>query len=116
MSKVLGASLTTEQQLSLWSDMVNGAWMFTPHALTRMEQYDVSRGEVFNAMALGSIVEFHTDAGTRRLLIRYQGKCVVCDLDTRDVITYYFNDMFDHHATLDRSQYQNAVTDKEVGL
>jgi hypothetical protein len=76
------------------------------HTLDRITEKSLQAEDVRTAILEGSLIEYHTDAGTRRVLFRHDaGTCVVLDLDTRKVITAYFNAPSDNHSTLRAGSY-----------
>lgn len=81
------------------------------HALERIQEKRLDVDMVRLAIIEGQLIEYHTDAGTRRILLRHSdGTCVVLDLDVKSIVTAYFNLPDDNHKTLDTSAYLFGAT------
>ena len=104
--KVLASDLTFTQRARLRAELEEGVLTTTNHAIDRAHEAGVWPFELEWALQYGRLIEFHNETGTRRILVRDHGICVVVDLDKRVIITVYRNAEDDHHSTLDRSVYQ----------
>ena len=62
---------------------------------------------VIELLEKGTLIEYHTMKGTRRVLIRNMdtGISVVADLDTKTVVSLWQNTQDDNHKTLKKSLY-----------
>jgi len=112
--KILAEQLTGEQQAYLAGKVAEGIWQPSEHFLASLARRHISMAKVRCAIRFGRLVAFSNDTKTRRVLLKDEetGVCVVLDLDTKEAVTIYANNLGDTHATLDRSQYvQTAVPD-----
>jgi len=99
---------------SLMTEMRKTKFTVTSYFKTRLAERGLSVTDIRGSLTHGKLIEYHTLKGTRRLLVRdATGTCVVLDLDTKNVITTYFNNSGDHHSTLKSNEY---VEDGKVGL
>ena len=111
--KVLRRSLTDSQIARLRAE-VSGAWSATEYSRKRLILWKVSGEELNATCSTGYLIEFHDKAGTRRILLRRRGLCVVLDLDKHLIITAYRNPIDDHHLTLNLTNYDEGPVDDEV--
>jgi len=111
--KVLASVLTEEQRVRLRAEL-KGTLRLTSHAHEQSEHHKVERFELEWTLRNGCLIEFHNEAGTRRILLRSCGVCAVIDLDERVIVTVYRNQEGDHHTTLDYSVYQAGPVADEV--
>ena len=53
------------------------------------------------------LIEFHTNEGSRRVLIRHlaTGLCMTLNLDSHDILTGWQNDLTDNHDNLNTDKY-----------
>jgi len=85
-------------------------WELTRYAERRMLERGINELDTRNAIAHGTIIEYHVVDDAKRWLLRAaDGTCVVVDEVTGDVVTVYYNDPDDNHATLDRRNYMFGV-------
>jgi len=104
--KLHSLSLDPNCVISLMTEMRKIKFTVTSYFKTRLAERGLSVTDITNALTHGKLIEYHTLKGTRRLLIRDStGTCVVLDLDTKNVITTYFNRSDDNHSTLKRNEY-----------
>lgn len=81
-------------------------WELTQYAERRMVERGITEVDARNAIAHGTIIEYHVKGDAKRWLLRAtDGTCVVVDETTGAVVTVYYNDPSDHHATLNRQAY-----------
>lgn len=92
---------------------------FTPTSYTqdRFRQRHITMVQVAAVLSYGQVIEIHDEAGPVRVLMRGKvgGKylCVVVEPETGNLITAYWNNLNDHHTTIDMSQYtEKKVLDK----
>lgn len=109
--KVLGRALTPSQREYL-DQQRKGVWEATFHALARQVECQLSKSQVKRTIESGEVIEFHTDTGPRRMLLRRGECCVVLDLDARLRLTTWR--CRDDHYTLDYRNYQSHISDTEV--
>jgi len=104
--KIHSLSLDHDCVLSLMREMKKIPFTITDYFKTRLAERGLSVKDIKNALTHGSLIEYHTLKGTRRLLVRDdKGTCVVLDLDKKSVITTYFNRSGDNHSTLRKEEY-----------
>lgn len=87
------------------------AWVSQPYYAVRARERNVSRLEVYRAIAFGQAIEAKDD--DRVLMRGSDGVCVVVEIPTRKIVTVWYNSPDDQHWTLDLSQYRwnvNLVT------
>ena len=83
-------------------------WDFTDdHMLLRMEQKGVSKKDAAITLKWGAVIRVQNDG---RILLRLmtgmrKGVCVVAHIPSRTLVTAWFNNPKDQHATLDMSEY-----------
>jgi len=112
--KIHSLSLNDDCSASLMTEMKKTKFTVTPYFKKRLVERGLSTTDIINALTNGKLIEYHTLKGTRRLLVRDDtGTCVVIDLDTKNVITTYFNRFNDNHSTLKSNEY---VGDGKSGL
>ena len=89
-------------------------WDFAPHFIHRSVEREIGYlssvsivNKVTDLLVKGTLIEYHTMKGTRRVLIRNMetGISVVADLDTKTVVSLWQNTQDDNHRTLDKSIY-----------
>ena len=89
-------------------------WGFAPHFIHRSIEREVFLlssialvNRVTELLNQGTLIEYHTMKGTRRVLIRNMetGISVVADLDTKTVVSLWKNTQDDNHKTLKKSLY-----------
>ena len=89
-------------------------WGFAPHFIHRSIEREVFHlssialvNRVTELLNQGTLIEYHTMKGTRRVLIRNMetGISVVADLDTKTVVSLWKNTQDDNHKTLKKSLY-----------
>lgn len=114
--KVLASQLTEAQTKGLRAE-VAGRWSISSHGRLRAEEKGITKEQLTGALQTGSLIEFHNERQTRRILLRAtEGTCIVLDLDTRTLVTAYHNDPRDRHSTLRRNEYYwGQVPDKVLG-
>jgi hypothetical protein len=100
---------------------LNGHLNFSSHALLRMKSKRVSIPQILASLSYGKPIEIHNNVASEiRVLMRGKvaGKyvCSVVSLTTNEVVTVYWNDGLDHHATLDKSAYTWSINVKELSL
>ena len=104
--KIHGLSLDHDCVVSLMTEMRKIEFKVTGYFKIRLAERGLSVTNIKNALTHGKLIEYHTLKGTRRLLVRdATGTCVVLDLDSKNVITTYFNRSDDHHSTLKSDEY-----------
>ena len=104
--KIHSMSLDYDCVVSLMTELRKIEFKGTSYFKVRLAERGLSVTDIRNALTHGKLVEYHTLKGTRRLLIRdATGTCVVLDLDTKNVITTYFNRSNDNHSTLKTEEY-----------
>ena len=107
--KIHGLSLDHDCVVSLMTEMRKTEFKITSYFKIRLAERGLSVTNIKNALTHGKLIEYHTLKGTRRLLVRdATGTCVVLDLDTKNVITTYFNHSNDNHSTLKSEEYVSA--------
>jgi len=89
------------------------------HAIDRMNQKNVLQGQINAMLGYGKVVECHNNIGNEiRVLMRGKvaGKwCnAVISLTTKKIVTTWWNELNDHHKTLDKTQYRWTVDLKTV--
>lgn len=88
-------------------------WDFAAsHALDRMKQKNISKQDLLDTLQFGEVVEVN-DKGRVVLRLRTKlrpdmkrGTCVVVSVRNKVLVTAWFNDERDHHATLDLAEYK----------
>jgi len=89
-------------------------WEFAPHFIHRSVEREIEYlssvslvNRVTDLLHQGTLIEYHTLKGTRRVLIRNMdtGISVVADLDTKTVVSLWQNTQDDNHKTLKKSLY-----------
>jgi len=89
-------------------------WKFAPHFIHRSIEREIENlssvtivNRVTELLEKGTLIEYHTMKGTRRVLIRNMdtGISVVADLDTKTVVSLWQNTQDDNHKTLNKSLY-----------
>jgi len=112
--KIHSLSLDPGCVSSLMTEMRKTKFKVTAYFKTRLAERGLSVTDISKALSNGKLIEYHTLKGTRRLLVRdATGTCVVLDLDTKNVITTYFNRSDDNHSTLRSGEY---VSGGKAGL
>ena len=108
--KVLASSLTKDQVEFLKKGRFATKLSTTAHLADRLREKGISKEDVIEALRVGVLIEFHTEAGTRRTLWRNMktGVCVVLDHDERKVVTAWRNDVRDNHLTIDLGKYMSV--------
>ena len=101
---------TTEVEALRNAVRAHKSYKVKPHAAERMASKNVDAIAIAQAIAFGSVVEAHKNVASQlRVLLRKQlGSrccCVVVSVTTRELVTAYWNDGNDNHATLDASVY-----------
>ena len=89
-------------------------WEFAPHFIHRSIEREIGYlsdvsivNRVTELLHKGTLIEYHTMKGTRRVLIHNMdtGISVVADLDTKTVVSLWQNTQDDNHKTLKKSLY-----------
>ena len=112
--KIHGLSLDYDCSVALMTEMRKTKFTVTSYFKKRLSERGLAVTDIKNALSHGKLIEYHTLKGTRRLLVRDStGTCVVLDLDSKNVITTYFNRADDHHSTLRSGEY---VSDGKAGI
>ena len=112
--KIHGLSLDYDCSVALMTEMRKTKFTVTAYFKKRLAERGLAVTDIKNALSHGKLIEYHTLKGTRRLLVRdATGTCVVLDLDTKNVITTYFNRSDDNHSTLRSEEY---VSGGKAGL
>jgi len=114
------SQMTAEEKRTIESfshSMPKWAGLNNPHLKSKQSALNISTSDVLNTLWNGEVIEAHyNNAPDVRIVMRYkiQSRDVcVCASMRGEVITAWLNGSTDHHATLDRSQYQwktNLVT------
>ena len=73
----------------------------------RKRKLNISPEQVPDLIKEGKLIEFHTNEGSRRVLIRHMetGICMTLNLDSHDVLTGWHNQFDDTNQNLDTSKY-----------
>ena len=112
--KLHGLSLNPDCTNSLLREMKSYKYSITPYFRSRLTERGLTVEDITLALTHGKLIEFHRLKGTRRILVRDSaGTCLVIDLDTKNVITTYFNRSHDNHSTLKKNEY---IGGGKVGL
>jgi hypothetical protein len=83
------------------------SWVSKSHYAVRSRERNVTRLEVYQAIAFGQCVEAKDD--NRVVMRHHTGVCVVVEIPTHTVVTVWYNDPQDQHWTLDLSQYRWVI-------
>ena len=106
LKKYHGLSLDSKCVDALLREMKTYKYTVTPYFKSRLTERGLTVDDIKDALTHGKLIEFHKLKGTRRILVRdSSGTCLVIDLDTKKVITTYFNRSGDNHSTLKRDEY-----------
>ncbi len=111
--RLLRDSLTPEQ-IKRVRGQVSGHWTATEYSFKRLKLWKVSGDELADVLRMGILIEWHNEAGTRRILLRRRGLCIVLDLDKHVIITAYRNPPHDHHVTIDLTKYDEGPVEDRV--
>ena len=112
--KIHSSSLNPVCVKSLLREMKSYKYTVTPYFKNRLVERGLTVADIKTALTHGKLIEFHRLKGTRRILVRDDaGTCVVIDLETKNVITAYYNRSGDNHSTLKTHEY---VGGGKVGL
>ena len=107
--KILAAQLHSNTVKKFEYRSHSGIWYYGGYVTERSKARDIGHAELMHAVRHGELIEWHDETGTERVLLRDElGICVVLDLDTRNIITVYRNNVGDNHATLDTCKYAFA--------
>ena len=70
-------------------------------------QLPITDNQVHNIIQESNLIEFHTNEGSRRVLIRHlaTGLCMTLNLDSHDILTGWQNDVKDNHHNLNTNKY-----------
>ena len=70
-------------------------------------QLPITDKQVHNIIQESNLIEFHTNEGSRRVLIRHlaTGLCMTLNLDSHDILTGWQNDVKDNHHNLNTNKY-----------
>ena len=95
----------------------NGPPVLGYHAVRKLDERNISSEQLAAALRDGDVLEIEMKNGDARLLVRDAvGVCVSYSLNTQRVITVYYSDPLDTHATLDTSVYfTGEVTPEMLG-
>ena len=63
--------------------------------------------EIHTIIQESKLIEFHTNEGSRRVLIRHMatGICMTLNLDSHDILTGWHNEVTDNHLHLNTKKY-----------
>lgn len=91
-------------------------WYLSSHIRERMEERGfLGYSDIVNVITYGDVIEYHLRNGASRVLIRgntsYYGyvPCIVFELKTNTIITFYWNSQTDDHKTIDMARYDNKI-------
>ena len=103
--RILIGRLPKETQCNLRA-AIDPAWTHTVHAQGRQTEKLVTDDMLRDCLTNGRLIEVHNEANSLRVLLRnIDGTCAVVDLDTKVVVTCYWNHPDDRHTTIRRSEY-----------
>ena len=84
-------------------------WSFGPHFADNAEKRNLVLTQEFATEIItdGTLIEFHTLQGSRRVILRHMptGMTIVLDLDGHVVVSVWHNDVKDNHLSLDTTKY-----------
>lgn len=104
--RILAHSLHPDTKLDLLTEVKTKKFQLTNHFHQKQAKWGIPNSHIITAKATGDLIEYHTLAGSRRVLLRDdRGICLVLDLDKFKAITVYLNSVSDNHATLKTSEY-----------
>lgn len=91
-------------------------WDMSNHTKQRMEERGfLNNKDIADVITYGDIIEYHLRNGLSRVLIRgnksYYGyvPCIVFELKSSMIITFYWNSETDDHKTIDMSRYDEKI-------
>ena len=84
-------------------------WGRSRHFKEALQERDLSFSstELFNMIGDSNLIEFHTNHGSRRVVVRHMntGICMTLNLDSHDILTGWRNDVDDNHSSLNTDSY-----------
>jgi hypothetical protein len=91
-------------------------WSIHGHMMERLNERDgLDIIGIIDTLHNGELIEYHNRSGFNRILVRghksYRGRvpCIVFDLSTHKVITFWWNRSNDNHYTIDMSNYNQLL-------
>lgn len=99
--------MSYRQRRDLLREVRRDDWELTDYCQRRGDERSLIAAEVLALRLDGELVEYSwsPSEGWRRLLMRRDGVCAIIDLECLRVITCWWNDPEDRHATLRVEEY-----------
>lgn len=110
------SQLSLQERLWIWDRVKSVShWKKTEYVERRLHERRIHIRQALETLHHAEIIEYHIKDNSRRVLLRgtkpYKNHvvCAVFDIDVESLITVYWNETKDTHASLNPSRYNERI-------